>query len=41
MVVADGPKIFDVQCIWGRIIVSLEKIFVFKYSQTIPHLDFR
>ena len=30
MVVADGPKKFDVQCIWGRV-VSLEKIFVFKY----------
>ena len=41
MAVADGPKIFDVQCIWGRIIVSLKKIFVFKYSQTISHLDLR
>ena len=35
MVVAEGPKIFDVHCIWGKIFVSLEKIFVFKYSQTI------
>ena len=32
MVVAECSKIFDVQCIWGRIFVSLEKIFVFKYS---------
>ena len=31
MVVAEGPKIFDAQCIWGRISVSLEKIFVFNY----------
>ena len=29
MVVAEGPKIHDVQCIWGRIFVSLEKISVF------------
>ena len=28
-------KTFDVQCIWGRILESLEKIFVFKYSKTI------
>ena len=32
IVVTEGPKIFDVQYIWGRIFVSLEKIFVFKYS---------
>ena len=32
MVVAECTKIVDVQCIWGRIFVSLEKIFVFKYS---------
>ena len=31
MVVAECPKIFDFQCIWGRIFVSLENIFVFKY----------
>ena len=31
MVVAEFPKIFDVQCIWGRIFVSLERILVFKY----------
>ena len=37
----DCPKIFDVQCIWGRIFVSLENIFVFKYSQTIFNLVFR
>ena len=35
MTVAERPKIFDVQCIWLRIFVSLEKIFVFKYLQTI------
>ena len=29
MVVAGGPKIFNVQCIWGRIFVSLEKVFCF------------
>ena len=29
---AQGPKIFYVQCIWGRI---FEKNFVFKYLQTI------
>ena len=38
IVVAECPKIFDVQCIWGRIFVSLEKIFVFKYLQTIFNL---
>ena len=32
MVVAEGPKIVDVQCIWGRAFVSFEKIFVFKYT---------
>ena len=31
MVVPEGPKIFDVPYIWGRIFVSLEKVFVFKY----------
>ena len=35
MVVAECPKIFDVPCIWERIFVSLENIFVFKYSQII------
>ena len=35
MDVAEEAKTFDVQCIWGRIFVSLEKIFVFKYLQTI------
>ena len=40
MIVAECPKIFDVQCIWGRILVSLEKIFVFKYSQTMFNLVF-
>ena len=34
MVVAECPKIFGVQCIWGRMFLSLENIFVFKYSQT-------
>ena len=37
MVVVDGPKRFDVQCIWQRIFVSLEKSFVFKYLQIIFH----
>ena len=32
MVVAEGLQIFGGQCIWGRIFVSLEKIFDFKYS---------
>ena len=27
------PKIFDIQCAWGRIFVSLEKIFVCKYCR--------
>ena len=40
MVIAECPKIFDVQCIWGRIFVSLEKIFVFKCSQNIFRLVF-
>ena len=40
MVVAECPNIFDVQCIWGKIFVSLEKIFGFKYSWTIFHLAF-
>ena len=40
MVDVEWLKIFDVQCIWGKIIVSLEKIFVFKYSYTIFHLVF-
>ena len=35
MVVAEDLKIFDVQCIRGRIFVSFKKIFDFKYSQTI------
>ena len=32
MVVTECPKIFAVQCFWGRIFVSLEKVFVIKYS---------
>ena len=32
MVAAEFPKLFDVQCIWGRIFVALENVFVFKYS---------
>ena len=40
MVVAECPKIFDFQCIWEKIFVSLENIFVFKYSYTIFHLVF-
>ena len=40
MFVAECPKIFHVQCICGRIFVSLEKIFVFKYSQTIFNFSF-
>ena len=40
MVVAECPKVFDVHCIWGRIVVSLEKIFVFKYSYTLFQLVF-
>ena len=40
MVVAEGPKIFDTQCIWERIFACLEKIFVFKYFWTIFHLVF-
>ena len=41
MTVAECPKIFDVQCIWGKIFVSLGKAFVFKYLQTIFHLVFK
>ena len=40
MVVAECPKIFDFQCIWEKTFVSLENIFVFKYSYTIFHLVF-
>ena len=40
MVVAECQKMLDIQCIWGRIFVSLEKILVFKYSDTIFHLVF-
>ena len=32
MVVAKGPAISDVQYIWVRKFVSLEKIFAFKFS---------
>ena len=28
---AEGPKTFDDQCIWGMIFVSLEKKFGLKY----------
>ena len=31
MVVAECPNIFDVQCNWGKIFASLEKL-IFKYS---------
>ena len=31
---------FDGQCIWEKIFVFLEKLFVFQYSQTIFHLVF-
>ena len=31
MIVAECPKIIDVQCCWGKIFESLEKIFIFKY----------
>ena len=31
MVVAEGPKIFNAQCIWGSIFASIENISVFKY----------
>ena len=31
---------FDGQCIWEKIFVSLENLFVFQYSQTIFHLVF-
>ena len=35
MVVAEFPKLFDIQGIWGRIFVSLENVFIFKYLWTI------
>ena len=46
MVVAEFPKLFDIQCIWGRIFVSLENVFVFnllspnpaKWSNTLKQL---
>ena len=38
MVNADDAKIYDFECIQGRIFVSTKKIFVFKYSQTMFHL---
>ena len=31
MVLAEGQKTFGAQCIYGRIFVSLENNFVFKY----------
>ena len=31
LVAVEGTKISDVQCIWGRIFVSLESTFVFKF----------
>ena len=34
----DGLEILDVHCVCGKILMSLEKIFVFKYSETIFHL---
>ena len=38
MVVNDCQcNILNVQCNWGRIFVSLERILAFKYSQTIFH----
>ena len=40
MGVAECPNIFDVQCICGKIFVSLEKIFSFKYSWTIYYISF-
>ena len=40
LIVAECPKMFDVQSIWGRTFESTEKIFVFKYSQAIFHLGF-
>ena len=41
MAVTECPKIFQVQCIWGRIFVSLEKIFGPPYHSngTKIHLD--
>ena len=32
MIVTEHAKMFDVHCIWGKILVSLEKIFVVKFS---------
>ena len=32
MVVTEAPNIFNVQCIWGKIFVSLKKILVFNFS---------
>ena len=40
VIVAEFQKLFDIQCIWGRIFVSLENAFIFKYSQTIFHSIF-
>ena len=40
LVLSAASDVFDVQCIWGRIFESFEKIFVFKYQQTIFHLGF-
>ena len=36
-VVAAGPKIFHVQCIWGRIFVSIEKIYVFRLNDFVSY----
>ena len=41
MVVAEGPKIFNVPYIWGRIFVSIGKISVFKYLETMFHVVFK
>ena len=40
IVVVEVPKISIVQCIWGRIFVSIGKISVFKYLETIFHVVF-
>ena len=40
VVVAECQKILDIQYIWGRVFVSIAKIFVFKYSYTIFLLVF-
>ena len=34
----DSLEILDVHCFCGKILMSLEKIFIFKYSETIFHL---